>query len=255
MLRIRGKINWGITWLAMTMLKRSLRYRISGENAYWLQPVQTSNILLFNRIDFILDTCNGKKILHVGFSDYPFTIKKINDGTLLHLQLQKITCGLLGLDNDKNTIEQYRQITNNNDVVYGDITHQYPLQTISFNPDIILLSEVMEHLAAPYKAVDILFDSFAHGTKILVTVPNYMALDSIASSIHKTEAIHPHHHWYFSPFTLCKLFDDKRFKLEQVHFGMYYLQNTKINAVLKQYPFNGDCIMAIFSISKTALYD
>ena len=254
-MKISSKINWVITWMAMAMLKRSLRYRISGENAYWLQKVPVNNISIFNRIDFILDQCSGKKILHVGFSDYPYTVKKISDGTLLHLQLQKITGSLLGLDIDKNTIQEYMQITNDRNVVFGDIISQYPLEATSFNPDIVLLSEVLEHLAAPYKAIDILFDSFADGTKVLVTVPNYTALDSIASSINKTEAIHPHHHWYFSPYTLCKLFDDKRFQLEQLHFGMYYLQHTKINAILKQYPFNGDCIIAIFSINKTAVYD
>ncbi len=250
-----NKIYWGITWLALSILKRSLRYRITGENAYWLQNVTTNKIMAFNRIDFILDQCISKKVLHVGFTDYPFTIEKIKNDALLHVQLQKSTSQLLGLDKDINSIQQYSKITKDENVVYGDITSHYPVQAINFKPEIILLSEVLEHLDDPYKAVDVLYAGFAGGTRVLVTVPNHSALDSIAASLWKTESIHPHHHWYFSPYTLRRLFDDKRFHLEQLHFGMYYQQYAKINFVLKQFPFTGDCIMAIFSITKTTLHD
>ena len=239
----------------MAMLKHSLKYRITGDNEHWLQNVPGNKPGIFNRVDFILNLCIEKRILHIGFSDFPFTEEKINNQSLLHIQLKQISKNLLGLDNDKNTIEQYTALTNDSNVVYGDITKEYPQQAIAFKPDIILLSEVLEHLSEPYKAIHILYDSFDDGTKILVTVPNYMALDSIVSSFSKTEAIHPHHHWYFSPYTLRKLFDDKRFKLLDLNFGMYYLQNTVINGVLKQYPFNGDCIIATFSIVKTTVHD
>lgn len=239
----------------MGLLKQSLRYRITGENISWLQAVPGNKPTIFNRVDFILDRCFKKRILHIGFSDYPFTIEKINNQSLLHVQLQKVTEDLLGLDNDKNTIAEYTILTGDDQVVYGDIILEYPPKATAFKPDIILLSEVLEHLSNPYKAIEILYNSFEDGTKILVTVPNYAALDSIVSSLSKTEAIHPHHYWYFSPYTLRKLFNEERFKLLDLNFGMYYQQNTHINSVLKQYPFNGDCIMATFCIIKTVVND
>ncbi len=254
-MKIFSKINWVITWVAMAMLKFSLKYRITGENNFWLQPVQGNMPTIFNRIDYILSKCCDIKILHIGFADFPFTVEKISNQSLLHIQLKNVTKNLLGLDNDKITIAKYSEITKDKNVLYGDITLEYPPTAISFKPDIILLSEVLEHLSEPYKAIDILYNSFEDGTKILVTVPNYAALDSIISSLCKTEAIHPHHYWYFSPYTLRKLFDEKRFRLLDLNFGMYYLQNTRINAILKQYPFNGDCIMATFSIIKTTAND
>ncbi len=238
--------------MAMGMLKRSLRYRITGKNAHWLQDIRVKNVSIFNRVDFMLDQCLNKNVLHIGFSDAPFTIQKIKDGTLLHLQLQKVAKSLLGLDNNETAISQYCQETKDDAILSGDILTQYPAAAVAFNPEIILLSEVLEHLDNPKNAVDILYDSFCHGTLIIVTVPNYTALDSFASSLNKTEGIHPDHHWYFSPYTLGKLFDEKKFLMHELHFGMYYLQHTKINSVLKQYPFSGDCIMAIFSIIKNA---
>lgn len=249
-LKIKSKIQWGVTWLAMGMLKRSLKYRISGEGAGWLQHIPVKNVSIFNRVDFIVEQCRDKNVLHIGFTDHPFTRQRMNDGILLHLQVKPVTKLLLGLDNSSEALAEYCKATGDDNVILGDITDHYPLQVLTFHPELILLSEVLEHLADPAKAVDILYNSFSNGTRVLVTVPNYTGLDSLASSLNKTEGIHPDHHWYFSPYTLCKLFDDKRFQLQQLHFGMFYLQHTVINAVLKQYPFNGDCIMAIFSITK-----
>lgn len=249
-MKIIKKLKWVLTWMAMAMLKRSLRYLISGENTFWLQNVRANDISIFNRIDFILDQCIDKRILHIGFSDHPFTLEKISNGSLLHLQIQKITNSVMGLDIDKNTIRQYREITKDENVVYGDITLQYPLEATDFKPEIILLSEVLEHLEEPYKAIEVLYKSFPGGTKVLVTVPNYTSLDCLAASFNKTESIHPLHHWYFSPYTLRRLFDDKRFELEQLHFGMYYQPKSSINMVLKNYPFNGDCIIALVTIIK-----
>ncbi len=55
----------------------------------WLQSVKKNPVKIFNRVDFILDYCKGKNVLHVGFSDHPFTVKKIEDKTLLHLSLKQ----------------------------------------------------------------------------------------------------------------------------------------------------------------------
>jgi hypothetical protein len=250
-LKLLNKINWAITWGALAILKRTLQKRVEGDNKYWLQNVRAKNISIFNRVDFITKQCLEKKVLHIGFSDYPYTAEKINNNSLLHLQLKNITGALIGLDNNKEELLRYKQLTNDENVLFGDIMDGYPLEAINFRPGIVLLSEVLEHLPDPYKAVDILYNSFADGTKVLVTVPNHMALDNIAASVHKSETIHPHHCWHFSPFTLCKLFDDKRFYLEQLHFGMYYQPAKKINGVMRSYPYSGDCIMAIFLITKT----
>jgi hypothetical protein len=248
--KIINKINWVFTWLALTIAKRSLRSRIEGAGADFLQPVTTTGVEIFNRLDFILDYCKNKKIVHVGFTDYPFTQERIQDKTLLHLQLLKGVTAMVGVDIEQDAINVYSSQTGDANVYFGDITDSYPTQAISFNPDIILIGEVLEHLKNPYTAIDVLYNSFASGTKILVTVPNYTSLDSLAASLNKTESIHPHHYWYYSPYTLQKLFDQHRFKMEQLHFGMYYQPRKNINGVMKHFLYNADCIIAVFTINK-----
>jgi len=245
-----GSIKWLATWVSMSVLKHSLGSRLKGEGASWLQVISSNKPGLFNRIDFILDICQKKRVLHVGFSDYPYTEQKIKDGALLHIQLKKVTANLIGLDVDENVIRQYISITNDERVFKGDITHAYPGEAKAFQPELILISEVLEHLKDPHKAMDVLYQNFPSGTQVLITVPNYTALDTISASLNQTESIHPHHHWYFSPFTLRQLLDDKRFQLNQLHFGMYYQSGTKINFVMNHFPYNGDCIMGLFTIIK-----
>jgi hypothetical protein len=249
-LKIIGSIKWLVTWISMSVLKHTLGARLKGEGASWLQVVSSNKPDLFNRVDFILDQCRKKKILHVGFTDYPYTEQKIKAGALLHLQLKKTAVSLVGLDVDENAIRQYITITNDEKVYSGDIMLGYPDEVKAFQPELILISEVLEHLKDPYQAMDVLFQSFPAGTQVLITVPNYTALDNLSASFNQTESIHPHHHWYFSPFTLRQLLEDKRFELNELHFGMYYEAGTKINFVLKRFPYNGDCIMGLFTIKK-----
>ncbi len=250
-MKIKNWIQWAATWAGMSLLKKGLHHRLEGTGSEWLQDVPSNVPAIFNRVDFILDQCRNKRVLHIGFTDHPYTIIRAQLGKLLHLQLKKVTDKLIGLDIAVDAINQYVAITNDQAVCAGDIMQFYPKAVIDFEPEIILLSEVLEHLTDPYKAVQVLHDHFPEGTTVLVTVPNYAALDTMSSSLQKTESVHPHHHWYFSPFTLQKLFDDKKFKLQQLHFGMYYQPRTRINAILKHFPFNGDCIMALFTIIKT----
>lgn len=239
-----------LTGLSLGLLKRSLHKRISETDAAFLQQLPVKNNTVFNRVDFVSETCSNKKVLHVGFTDHPFTEQRIADASLLHQQLKKVTAGLYGIDLETAAVARYQELTNDSAVCCGDITQFYPKETIAFEPQLILLGEVIEHLKDPHTAAAVLYNSFKEGTKILVTVPNYMALDNVAAALHATESVHPHHYWYFSPYTLCRIFDSKKFTLETLQFGMYYQPEKKINAVLRAYPFYGDCIMAVFSINK-----
>lgn len=247
---IQSKINWLTTGLGLQLLKRGLRKRLQGEGAAFLQPVPSAEISVLNRIDFILDQCRNQKVLHVGFTDHPFTAARIENRELLHLQLKAITTSLCGIDADAASVQLYQSLTGDNNVFCADITMSCPEETVRFSPQVILLGEVLEHLKNPHQAADLLYKSFSAGTKLLVTVPNYTALDNIAAALHHTESVHPHHYWYFSPYTLQQLFDPSRFTLLQLHFGMYYQQGKKPNAIMNKHPFYGDCIMAVFSIKQ-----
>ena len=120
-LKLGNSINWVITWLALALLKRSTRNRLKGEGADWLQPVSTNDPGIFNRVDFIMKHSADKKVLHIGFSDHPYTVNRIQSGDLLHTQLKKIARELVGVDNELVAIQQYTSLTRDMNVFQTDI--------------------------------------------------------------------------------------------------------------------------------------
>ncbi len=244
-----GKYRWLQTWIGLRLLKSGLRYRGEEDGALSTADLP-ADVSIVNRIDFILSFCKGKNILHIGFADYPFTKESVINKSLLHLELKRVAGSVIGFDNDINAVSEYVSLTNDKEVITGDLL-QLPLSdSLPDNVEVVLLGEVLEHLPFPQKAVDNIYVSFPEGTIILVTVPNYTSLNAVAGSLYRKELVHPDHYYHFSPYTLLKIFSKEKFDLQKLFFGMYYQPGTQINAVLKSNPFMGDCIIAIFAIKK-----
>lgn len=245
---IAGKWKWFNIWLSLCWLKKSLANRVIFSDV--LRNLQTKPPENLNRVDYILDFCSGKTVLHIGFSDYPYTKQKIVANNLLHLDLKKIAKQVWGLDNNIESIREYTNTTKDYDVIEGDIMDVNLSNSIRQTFQIVLLGEILEHLKNPHQAVENLYHAFDNSTTLIVTTPNYASLSYMSASLHNTEMIHPDHYWYFSPVTLLKLFPTDRFELVEFNFGMYFQKDKKINFVLRQFPFLGECLMAVLKIKK-----
>ena len=53
------------------------------------------------RVDFIKAACKGKKVLHLGCTNYPYTKQSIENEMLLHFELEKTASELYGFDFDQ----------------------------------------------------------------------------------------------------------------------------------------------------------
>ena len=60
---------------------------------------------LVQRVDFILEQCTDKKVLHLGCANYPYTDASIENDMLLHFELEKVASSLYGLDSDAEGID------------------------------------------------------------------------------------------------------------------------------------------------------
>lgn len=174
-----------------------------------------------DRTEFLLRYLEGKKVLHLGFVDAPYTKGKAAKGELLHQKLQGVTKELFGLDFDKDAIEDYRKLTD--DVENGYFDLQSPAKkTPSYLPkqvDIILLGEILEHLPNPGIAINNLA-KIAKDTKaqVVITVPNAFFIGSFAMALEGYEGVHPDHYFYFTPATLDKLLKDNGFSRVKLSF-------------------------------------
>lgn len=51
-----------------------------------------------DRVSFIMEHIRGRKVLHLGCADWPFTEEKVKKGSLLHQRMMGIAGDLVGVD-------------------------------------------------------------------------------------------------------------------------------------------------------------
>lgn len=223
------------------LLKRGLRYRITGEQSEWLQDIPKGELI--NREKYILMKCAEKSVLHIGFVDSPYTSQKMTDGSLLHLKLKKSAKKIYGVDTDNEAVQLFKSVTGDENASSDGWEGLSSGFVAGF--DIVLAGELLEHLDFPGKLIDRFYKKMYKGQYLIISVPNITSLDAIAASLNRSESVHPDHHWYFSPFTLLKKFPADKWQMIDFAFGLYGSLNDaeNNNPLLKHYPNLGDCLL------------
>lgn len=166
------------------------------------------------REEFLPALCKGKRVLHFGFVDAPFSEERIKKGLLLHQQIQKAAEFLYGLDIDAASLEVYRKLTSDHQNSILDITAPLPeAGFLAQRYDLILFPEVLEHLLRPADAMANLrrICQLNPGARLCVTTPNAYSVMGFFTALSGNELVHPDHYFYFSPATLTKLLRDTGF--------------------------------------------
>ena len=206
---------------------------------------------LVNRDDWIVKKCSGKRVLHVGCTDAPQTEKKARQGVLLHKTLAQVTDELLGLDIAEKELSFMREELGITTVRYGDAEH---LDEINYDRkfDIILVSDVMEHLNNP----GLFFDSAKRvlerfgGGELVITVPLAFSIKRMGSIVlRRDEHAHPDHVAYYSPSCIMQFTERYGYNIKE------YAAFCWINPTLKNRIVNALAKSAIFLSGNTYLAD
>ena len=212
---------------ALPMLMQISR-NLPENNSIFVQQFRELSRQSVDREEYLVDASRGKKVLHFGFLDSPFSEERIRSGELLHLKLKNAASQLYGIDNDRVSLDRYRQLTGdrNNDV--GDVQKELQNGIDSHAYDIILFPEILEHLRNPGLALANLKHLCVKGgrTKICVTVPNAYYAGALLVALGGDEIVHPEHYYYFSPATLRKLLHDVGFTI--VEMALYASRDTSV---------------------------
>jgi len=172
-----------------------------------------------SRPDYLLELSRGRRVLHFGFLDSPFTAERTQGNLLLHQRLRETASFLFGLDIDAGSLELYCHLTGDRDNAVLDI--QQPLPPADFlanRYEVILFPEVLEHLLHPGAAMANLREICRRnpGSKLCITTPNAFSLLAFFTAVGGNELVHPDHYYYFSPMTLRKMVLDTGFKLDEM---------------------------------------
>jgi len=164
--------------------------------------------------DLILNFCKNKKVLHIGAVDSPYHLERFNNGTLLHLKLQKNCKEVVGIDVDKKAIKELENLGIDN-IFYGDVCEDsYEVNLKAMRFDYIVFSDVIEHLDNPGLALANIKKIMEKDTELILTTPNVFSYTNIMTHITGKENVHPDHTFQPSYKTMCKLFGNNDLKID-----------------------------------------
>ena len=182
------------------------------------------NFQLVQRLDFISNMCAGKRVLHLGCTNAPYTEEAINNNMLLHFELEKTAASLYGFDTDRNGLDLL-EVHGTKNLYFADLEDLAALD-LDETFDVIVAGEMIEHLNNPGLFLTGIRRFMNPDTKLLITTVNaYCGMRFIWYGLRgkrgKAEPVHPDHVAYYSYATLSLLL--KRYALNVETFLFYDL--------------------------------
>ncbi len=181
------------------------------------------------RDDALLNMCRWKKVLHIWATDTPLTEDRYKKWELLFALVQDIAWEQLWIDIDSEAI-QYLSKQWYNNILQADMN---TLGSITFEPDIILFTDTLEHVTNTEIALKNLQSVMTNSTQLIITVPNALCIKNIAWSIGRSLNEHPDHSLSFTYQTLYQLLEKCWFT--QIHWSFCnYQYSTLDNTVMRK---------------------
>jgi len=181
---------------------------------------------LVQRVDFIKEICRGRKVLHLGCTNYPYTGDAIANEMLLHFELEKTASEVVGFDLDPRGLEILRSKGSSN-LFVADL-EQLEKVSVEDTFDVIIGGEMIEHLSNPGSFMKGIRRFMRADTKLVITTINaYCAMRFLIYGVRgkggRNEPVHPDHVSYYSYKTLNLLLE--RHGLEMNEFYFYDIGN------------------------------
>ena len=231
-----------VDYCALKMLQLTGKRMVKSFDACFLYPA-ADHIRL--KIKFLQHCCAGRKVVHLGFADAPFTEKTLAADTFLHLQLKKVTRELLGVDCDEKAVALYKKTTGDLNVELADI---YQLQACAekfAGAEVFVLGEIIEHLDNPGLALQSIHAVMPDAAALIVTVPSALNFYLLQGALNHVELGHPDHKALYSMNTLSGLLKTSGFVTQDM---CYYISGNgeKLSWFQKRFPALGEGIIGVF---------
>ena len=176
---------------------------------------------LVQRLDFIRNECRGKKVLHLGCTNYPYTNEAIANGALLHNELEKIADEVYGFDFDQKGIEILEK--NGSRHLYQADLEKLDEVPLDKTFDVIIAGEMIEHLNNPGLFLQGIQRFMNAETRLIITTINaYCGMRFwqyfLRGKNGFNEPVHPDHVAYYSYSTLSLVITRRNLAVEDFLF-------------------------------------
>ena len=149
----------------------------------------------------------GRPVLHLGCSDYPYSLEQYKQGNLLHDKLHRVSKNLAGVDVSTEGIDYLSSLGFEN-LVVGNVENLKDAGIVG-TFEVIIAGELLEHVENVGKCLENIHCLMDKESILVVSVPNAHSVKSFVRVFLGSELVHPDHLYYFSPATmehLCKRF-------------------------------------------------
>jgi SAM-dependent methyltransferase len=173
------------------------------------------------RTEFIKEISAGKKVLHLGCTNHPYTEDSIKNEMLLHFDLEKTAKELYGFDYDQAGLDVLSKYNVKN--LHRADLEQLEKVALDETFDVIIAGEMIEHLSNPGLFLKGIRRFMRKDTKLVITTINaYCAMRFIIYGLRgkggANEPVHPDHVYYFSYSTLNLLLKRENYAIERFMF-------------------------------------
>jgi SAM-dependent methyltransferase len=172
-----------------------------------------------DRDTYILASCSGRDIVHLGACDYPMTRQKAKHGELLHQKLQGKGKSLVGYDNDAASIDLLREEFGLTDIVNRDLSQ--PFDDTVARGDLVICADIIEHVNNVGNMLEACNRLLRPGGTLLVSTINATSLKQAMRALFGREPVHPDHIAYFSYATLGVLLGRFGFRVDDCRYFAY----------------------------------
>jgi SAM-dependent methyltransferase len=176
---------------------------------------------LIQRVEFIKKACAGKKVLHLGCTNYPYTKEALENDMLLHFELDKTASELYGFDFDERGLEILRDSGVKN--LYRADLEKLEEVDLDETFDVIIAGEMIEHLSNPGLFLRGIKRFMNKDTDLIITTINaYCAFRFIIYGLRgkggANEPVHPDHVAYYSYKTLNLIIERENLRVKKFYF-------------------------------------
>ncbi len=215
---------------------------------------------LVERVEFIMKMCEGKKVLHLGCTNSPFTNESIKNDMLLHQDLKKVAKELYGFDYDAEGLEIFERIGEKN-IYWADLEK---LDEVALDEtfDVIIAGEMIEHLSNPGLFLRGIKRFMNKDTNLVITTINaYSGMRFFIYSLRgrggANEPVHPDHVAYYSYRTLNLVIEREKLKIKDFVFydvgpehrpHLHWVYNLVNDVSVKLTPQLSDGVIAVCGI-------
>lgn len=183
----------------------------------------------------ILELCTSKTILDVGCVGQDVSYENPN---WLHNQIKKICISIDGVDIEENGIKILKEKG-------YSIFHVNELSALNKKYDIILMSDVIEHVNDPVGFLSFYSKFLGESGVMIITTPNAHGIRNFSSIIIRNDySLNPEHTFWFCPKTLTEVVDRASLNFVDFYWLKEYFKAKEIKSIIHRFIFWFNSVLA-----------